>query len=35
MLEHRYEGFYIDGTARMVRPYSPESYPAGTVYKQG
>ena len=35
MLEQRYKGFYIDVTARMVHPFSPESYPSGAVYKQG
>jgi hypothetical protein len=30
-----YKGFLIDGDARMVHPFYPESYPAGTVYKHG
>ena len=34
-MEQQYKGFYIDGTAKMVHPFSPESYPAGAVYKQG
>jgi hypothetical protein len=30
-----YKGFFIDGQARMVHPFSRDSYPAGAVYKQG
>ena len=30
-----YKGYYIDGEARMVHPYSPENYPEAQVYKQG
>jgi hypothetical protein len=30
-----YKGFYISGTAGMVHPFSPESYPAGKIYKPG
>jgi hypothetical protein len=30
-----YKGFYINATARMPHPFSPESYPAGAIYKQG
>jgi hypothetical protein len=30
-----YKNFFITGEAVMVHPFSRESYPAGTVYKQG
>jgi hypothetical protein len=30
-----YKGFLIDGAAKMVHPFYPESYPSGTVYKYG
>ena len=31
----KYKGFWINGDARMVHPYSPKSYPAGSICKQG
>jgi hypothetical protein len=30
-----YKGFYIDGEARMVHPFYPESYPEAQIYNQG
>jgi hypothetical protein len=30
-----YKGYWIDGTARMIHPFSPLSYPAGDVSKAG
>jgi hypothetical protein len=30
-----YKGFFIAGRAGMVHPFSRESYPAGSVYRQG
>jgi hypothetical protein len=29
------QGFFISGTARMVHPFYPESYPAGSIYRKG
>ncbi len=28
-----YKGYYISGTAGVVHPFSPESYPEGRIYK--
>ena len=28
-------GFWIEGVARMVHPFSRDSYPAGAIYEQG
>jgi hypothetical protein len=30
-----YKGFFISGQAKMIHPFSSESYPAGAVYKPG
>ena len=30
-----YKGFYIDGTAGLIHPFSRETYPAGSIYRQG
>jgi hypothetical protein len=30
-----YKGFYIYPHAGMVHPFSPASFPAGVIYKQG
>ena len=30
-----YKGFYITGKAGLVHAFSPESYVAGAIYKQG
>jgi hypothetical protein len=32
MLE-QYRGYWISGKAGLVHPFSPESYPAGQIYK--
>jgi hypothetical protein len=32
MLE-QYRGYWISGKAGLVHPFSPESYPAGRIYK--
>jgi len=29
----QYRGYGIDGTAGLVHPFSPETYPAGQIYK--
>jgi hypothetical protein len=30
-----YKGYFIDGTARMVHPFDPSWYPAGSVLRSG
>jgi hypothetical protein len=30
-----YEGWFIDGTAKMIHPFNPLWYPAGDVSKPG
>jgi hypothetical protein len=30
-----YKGFLIDGSAKMIHPFYPESYPTGVVCKHG
>src|SRR5918992_3764982 len=30
-----YKGYFIDGTAKMIHPFNPLSYPGGDVYKPG
>ena len=32
---HPYKGYFIYGTARMIHPFNPLSYPAGDVSKPG
>lgn len=34
MMEH-YNGYFIDGAAKMIHPFDPSWYPAGTVLKSG
>jgi hypothetical protein len=29
----QYRGYWISGKAGLVHPFSPESYPAGQIYK--
>jgi hypothetical protein len=30
-----YKGYFIDGAAKMIHPFDPSWYPAGTVLKPG
>ena len=30
-----YKGYFIDGAARMIHPFDPSWYPAGSVLKSG
>jgi hypothetical protein len=32
-LLQQYKGYWIDGKAGLVHPFSPESYPAGQIFK--
>jgi hypothetical protein len=32
-MPEQYRGHWISGTAGLVHPFSPESYPAGGIYK--
>ena len=34
-MEEKYKGFWIYGSAGLIHPFSRETYPAGSVYKQG
>ena len=31
----KYKGYLISGTAQMIHPFNPDSYPSGTVCRQG
>jgi len=31
----QYKGYFVDGTAKMIHPLNPLSYPGGTVLKPG
>jgi hypothetical protein len=32
---HPYKGYFISGTAKLIHPFTPLSYPGGTVLKPG
>ena len=34
-MDEEYKGFLISGQARMVHPFSRDSYPAGAIYSYG